>query len=209
MIEIIWKPELHSFNSCQEFADEFRLCETDLILTNEYIYQPYFGSMNLGCRVLYQEKYGIGEPTDTMTEAIMQDMKKTGCKRVIAIGGGTVIDIAKVLAVAGDESIDCLYDMAPALPKRRTLIIVPTTCGTGSEVTNISILNRTRINTKMGLVGPAMYADAAVLLPQLLEGLPLACLQQAPSMHWFMRWSLFSPPKQQRTRNFSDIRLLR
>ena len=172
MIEIIWKPELHSFNSCQEFADEFRLCETDLILTNEYIYQPYFGSMNLGCRVLYQEKYGIGEPTDTMTEAIMQDMKKTGCKRVIAIGGGTVIDIAKVLAVAGDESIDCLYDMAPALPKRRTLIIVPTTCGTGSEVTNISILNRTRINTKMGLVGPAMYADAAVLLPQLLEGLP-------------------------------------
>ena len=69
MIEIIWKPELHSFNSCQEFADEFRLCETDLILTNEYIYQPYFGSMNLGCRVLYQEKYGIGEPTDTMTEA--------------------------------------------------------------------------------------------------------------------------------------------
>ena len=137
MIEIIWKPELHSFNSCQEFADEFRLCETDLILTNEYIYQPYFGSMNLGCRVLYQEKYGIGEPTDTMTEAIMQDMKKTGCKRVIAIGGGTVIDIAKVLAVAGDESIDCLYDMAPALPKRRTLIIVPTTCGTGSEVTNI------------------------------------------------------------------------
>ena len=98
MIEIIWKPELHSFNSCQEFADEFRLCETDLILTNEYINQPYFGSMNLGCRVLYQEKYGIGEPTDTMTEAIMQDMKKTGCKRVIAIGGGTVIDIAKVLA---------------------------------------------------------------------------------------------------------------
>ena len=74
MIEIIWKPELHSFNSCQEFADEFRLCETDLILTNEYIYQPYFGSMNLGCRVLYQEKYGIGEPTDTMTEAIKQDV---------------------------------------------------------------------------------------------------------------------------------------
>ena len=95
MIEIIWKPELHSFNSCQEFADEFRLCETDLILTNEYIYQPYFGSMNLGCRVLYQEKYGLGEPTDTMTEAIMQDMKKTGCKRVIAIGGGTVIDLPR------------------------------------------------------------------------------------------------------------------
>ena len=172
MKEIIWKPELHHFDTCQEFADEFHLCETDLILTNEYIYQPYFGAMHLDCKVLYQETYGAGEPTDTMTEAIMQDMAKTGCKRVIAIGGGTVIDIAKILAVAGDESIDTLYDMAPDLPKRRKLVILPTTCGTGSEVTNISILNRTRLGTKMGLVGPAMYADDAVLIPSLLEGLP-------------------------------------
>ena len=109
-----------------------------------------------------------------MTEAIIQDVVQTGCTRIIAIGGGTVIDIAKVLAVAGGESIDALYDMAPDLPKRRQLIIIPTTCGTGSEVTNISILNRTRLGTKMGLVGPAMYADAAVLIPQLLEGLPFS-----------------------------------
>ena len=33
-----------------------------LILTNEYIYQPYFGAMNLECTVLYQERYGMGEP---------------------------------------------------------------------------------------------------------------------------------------------------
>ena len=50
--------------------------------------------------------------------------------------------------------------------------IIPTTCGTGSEVTNISIMARTRIGTKLGLVSPAMYADYAVLIPQLLEGLP-------------------------------------
>lgn len=172
MKEIIWKTELHSYHTCQEFADEFKLCETDLILTNEYIYKPYFGSMNLNCQVLYQEAYGAGEPTDIMTEAIMRDMIKTGCNRVIAIGGGTVIDIAKVLAAAGDESIDTLYSMAPDMPKRRELIILPTTCGTGSEVTNIAILNRTRLGTKMGLVGPAMYADTAVLISQLLEGLP-------------------------------------
>lgn len=172
MKEIIWKPELYSFDTCQEFVNEFQLCKTDLVLTNEYIYQPYFGSMNLDCMVRYQEAYGMGEPTDIMTEAIMHDVAKTDCRRIIAIGGGTVIDIAKVLAVAGDESIDALYDMAPNLPKRRELIILPTTCGTGSEVTNISILNRTRLGTKMGLVGPAMYADTAVLIPQLLEKLP-------------------------------------
>ena len=152
--------------------EEFRLGASDLILTNEYIYQPYFGAMNPECAVLYQEQYGMGEPTDVMAEAILRDAAATGCNRVVAIGGGTVIDIAKVLAVGGGESIDELYGMAPELPKRRELVLIPTTCGTGSEVTNISILNRTRLGTKMGLVGPAMYADAAVLIPQLLEGLP-------------------------------------
>lgn len=174
MKQIIWEPQLYGFSDCEEFVREFNPGPSDLILTNEYIFNPYFGEMGLDCKVLYQENYGMGEPTDVMTEAIIQDMVKTGCTRIIAIGGGTVIDIAKVLAVAGGESIDALYDMAPDLPKRRQLIIIPTTCGTGSEVTNISILNRTRLGTKMGLVGPAMYADAAVLIPQLLEGLPFS-----------------------------------
>ena len=172
MKEIIWKPELHRFRSCKEFVEEFRLGASDLILTNEYIYQPYFGAMNLECAVLYQEQYGMGEPTDVMAEAILRDAAATGCSRVVAIGGGTVIDIAKVLAVGGGESIDELYGMAPELPKRRELVLIPTTCGTGSEVTNISIMARTRIGTKLGLVSPAMYADYAVLIPQLLEGLP-------------------------------------
>ena len=153
MKEIIWKPELHRFRSCKEFVEEFRLGASDLILTNEYIYQPYFGAMNLECAVLYQEQYGMGEPTDVMAEAILRDAAATGCNRVVAIGGGTVIDIAKVLAVGGGESIDELYGMAPELPKRRELVLIPTTCGTGSEVTNISPLNRTRLGTKMGLVG--------------------------------------------------------
>ena len=67
---------------------------------------------------------------------------------------------------------DALFDRAPALDKRRELVLIPTTCGTGSEVTNLSIIARTRLGTKLGLVSPAMYADHAVLIPQLLEGLP-------------------------------------
>ena len=172
MVEIIWKPTLHQFRTCREFAEEFQLTAQDLILTNEYIYQPYFGQMNLGCHVLFQEKYGSGEPTDVMVDAILADAARTGCKRVIAIGGGTVIDIAKVLAVSDGEGVDTLYDRAPNLEKKRELVILPTTCGTGSEVTNISIMARTRLGTKLGLVSPAMYADHAVLIPQLLEGLP-------------------------------------
>lgn len=78
-----------------------------------------------------------------MVDAILAAAAKTDCKRIVAIGGGTVIDIAKVLAVAGSEGVDALYDKAPDLEKKRELVIVPTTCGTGSEVTNISIMART------------------------------------------------------------------
>lgn len=172
MVNIIFKPTLHSFKTCEEFAREFALGEQDLVLSNEYIFEPYFGNLNVNVHTIYQEKYGMGEPTDVMVDAILADAVKTGCKRVIAIGGGTVIDIAKVLAVSDGEGVDELYDKAPSLEKKRELIIIPTTCGTGSEMTNISIMARTRMGTKLGLVSPAMYPDHAVLIPELLEKLP-------------------------------------
>ena len=49
---------------------------------------------------------------------------------------------------------------------------MPTTCGTGSEVTNISIINRTTKGVKVGLVSPAMFADEAALVPGMLLSLP-------------------------------------
>lgn len=172
MVQMIFKPTLHKFDTCRSFAEEFRLNETDLVLSNEYIYEPYFGRLGLPCKVLYQERYGMGEPTDVMVDAMIADAAGMGCKRIIAIGGGTVIDIAKVLAVTDGEGVDALYDKAPELEKKHELVIIPTTCGTGSEVTNISIMARTRLGTKLGLVSPAMYADHAVLIPELLEKLP-------------------------------------
>ena len=173
MKEIIWKPELHRFRSCKEFVEEFRLGASDLILTNEYIYQPYFGAMNLECAVLYQEQYGMGEPTDVMVDAILDDLRGKDFDRIVAVGGGTVIDIAKVLTVAkSTDRVDDLYDRMASLEKEHELIIVPTTCGTGSEVTNISIINRTTKGVKVGLVSPAMFADEAALVPGMLLSLP-------------------------------------
>lgn len=172
--QIILKPALYKFHTAKEFTEAFGLNADDLVLTNEYIYTPYFGGMNLPVHTIFQEKYGTGEPTDTMVDEILAAASKTGSRRVIAIGGGTIIDIAKVLAVADGESVDGLYDHMAALDKKRELVIIPTTCGTGSEVTNIAIINRTRIGTKMGLVSDNMYADSAVLIPELLGGLPFS-----------------------------------
>lgn len=173
MEQLIFRPDIFKFSTCKEFADEFKLGAEDLVLTNRFIYEPYFGELGLKVHTIFQEEYGAGEPTDVMVEEIMRDAGKTGCRRIIAIGGGTVIDIAKALAVANETAdIDELYAVMPDLHKRCELVIIPTTCGTGSEVTNIAVFNRTRMGTKMGLVGPAMYADKAVLIPELLYGLP-------------------------------------
>lgn len=173
MTEVILKPELYHFDSCAEFVAQFALGEGDLILTNRYIYEPAFGGLGLQVNTLFQEDYGTGEPTDEMVDQILAALDVPP-RRLIAIGGGTVIDIAKVIAVADGGGVDSLYEKAPALTRRCELILIPTTCGTGSEVTNIAILNRLRMGTKMGLVSPQMYADAAVLIPQLLEALPFS-----------------------------------
>lgn len=171
MKQFMVRPEIYNYDTAKEFAKEFEIGAGDLIITNEYIYQPYFGELNLDCEVIYQEKYGAGEPTDEMAEAIYADIK-TQPKRIIAIGGGTVIDISKLFALKNVSPILDLYDGKLEVVKDKELVLVPTTCGTGSEVTNIAILALLSRGTKKGLAVDEMYADKAVMIPELLKGLP-------------------------------------
>lgn len=68
--------------------------------------------------------------------------------------------------------IEDLYKKTIPFRKDRQLIIVPTTCGTGSEMTNLSVINMTNIETKIGLVSDDLHEDYAILIPELLKGLP-------------------------------------
>lgn len=166
-------PSIAEYVDFRTLAKELSLGAKDLILTNEYIYNPTIAALNLGCHTCFQEKFGGGEPTDVMVDAILDDLRGKEFDRIIAVGGGTVIDIAKVLTVAkSTDRVDDLYDRMANIEKEHELIIVPTTCGTGSEVTNISIINRTTKGVKVGLVSPAMFADEAALVPGMLLSLP-------------------------------------
>ena len=166
-------PKIREYERFAEFAGEAGLQAGDLILTNEWIYKPKIEELHLDCRILFVEKYGMGEPTDVMADAVLEELKDSAYDRIIAVGGGTIIDLAKVLAVAeADDRVADLYGRMDALQKVHPLLIVPTTCGTGSEVTNIAIINRTDKGIKQGLASSAMFADEAVLIPELLEGLP-------------------------------------
>ncbi len=166
-------PSVAEYAEFCDFAKEVGLGQKDLVLTNEYIYHPTIAELNLGCQTLFQEQYGAGEPTDVMVDAILAELSGKDYERIIAVGGGTIIDIAKVLAVAErSDKVDDLYDKMSVLKKVHPLMIVPTTCGTGSEVTNISIINRTTKGVKQGIVSPAMFADQAALIPGMLSSLP-------------------------------------
>lgn len=166
------KPQIFKFENCKDFADFFNIGEGDFILTNDYIYTPFMGSLNLKADVVFQEKYGAGEPSDEMINSIIKTMEGKKYKRIIAIGGGTVIDICKILSLKNTGNAVDLYEKKVPIVKDKELIIVPTTCGTGSEVTNVSIAEIKEKHTKMGLAVDELYANYAVLIPELVKGLP-------------------------------------
>lgn len=92
---------------------------------------------------------------------------------VIGLGGGSSLDVAKLAALlaTSNESLKDAYGVGNAKGPRLPLILVPTTAGTGSEVTPISIVT-TGENEKMGVVSPVILPDIALLDPELTLGLP-------------------------------------
>jgi alcohol dehydrogenase class IV len=119
-----------------------------------------------------------GEPTVELVREGAQRAKDAGCDVVISIGGGSVIDAGKaiaVLATNGGEPLEFLEVVGrgraitePALP----FIAVPTTAGTGSEVTRNAVLGSPEHAVKASLRSPLMLPRVAVVDPELTYGLP-------------------------------------
>lgn len=92
---------------------------------------------------------------------------------IIGLGGGSSLDVAKLtsLLALGKEELKDIYGVGNAKGPRLPLILIPTTSGTGSEVTPISIVT-TGTNEKMGVVSSVIIPDIALLDPELTVGLP-------------------------------------
>ena len=165
-------PTIFYFETFKEFNESFSLTERDLIVTNQWLYEPYIKPLDVKANVIFQEKYGMGEPTDLMIDALVKEAKQYDFDRIIALGGGTVIDISKVLSLDVPEECVKLYTGEVEAKKVKELVIIPTTCGTGSEVTNVTVAALTSLDTKKGLASDETYASAAVLIPESMTGLP-------------------------------------
>ncbi len=165
-------PAIHYFDTFKDFNEEFKLGKGDILVTNQWMYDPYVKPLGIDMPVIYQEKYGAGEPTDEMMDAMKQEMDKYEYDRIIAFGGGTIVDCCKVLACEIPDKVADLYTGKVAPKRVKKLVVVPTTCGTGSEVTNVAVASIPSLNLKKGIADEQTYADIAVLIPESLQGLP-------------------------------------
>ncbi|WP_426315644.1 iron-containing alcohol dehydrogenase [Methylobacterium fujisawaense] len=115
----------------------------------------------------------VADPPSTVIEAAAKRARELGTDLVLSIGGGSALDTAKLVAylAKSEEPLDAIYGVGLATGDRLPLILVPTTAGTGSEVTPISIVT-TPTTEKKGVVAPKLLPDWAVLDPELTLGLP-------------------------------------
>lgn len=113
------------------------------------------------------------DPPAAIVKAAVKTAKAHNTDGVIGLGGGSSMDTAKVIAVlmSSTQSLEDIYGMDNVKGARAPLALLPTTAGTGSEVTNISVIT-TEDDQKMGVVAPQLYADMAVLDASLTLSMP-------------------------------------
>lgn len=101
--------------------------------------------------------------------------KENGCDCIMAVGGGSAIDTAKGVKIKlADEDIDLMNFKAVLRMVKPTppLIVIPTTAGTGSEVTSAAVLSDPDKNIKLSLISPSMPPHTAVIDPRMTATLP-------------------------------------
>lgn len=114
------------------------------------------------------------EPTLEQLEDLLEIVRAHNPQWVAAIGGGSVLDIAKAAAGLHHAPLPVLsyHDGQPIPPSPTAFIAVPTTAGTGSEATMVSVLTNTDTGVKKSIRHPSFMARLVILDPDLLEGCP-------------------------------------
>ena len=114
------------------------------------------------------------DPRIEVVEKSVEKAKKEGIDLIIGFGGGSSLDIAKVtsIMITNPGKIDSYFGIDlvpnPGVP----VILIPTTAGTGSEVTPIAILSDTKEKLKKGIVSAYLFPEVAIVDPKLTIGLP-------------------------------------
>ena len=113
------------------------------------------------------------DPPEAVVHAAVDAARAADADMIIGLGGGSSLDVAKLVALLlpGHQALADAYGVGNANAPRLPLLLVPTTAGTGSEVTPISIVT-TGKSEKMGVVSPVILPDIALLDPGLTLSVP-------------------------------------
>ncbi|RXJ00747.1 iron-containing alcohol dehydrogenase [Anaerobacillus alkaliphilus] len=117
------------------------------------------------------------EPTDFYVDESLQMYLQTGCDLIISLGGGSCIDVAKAVAVIvtnGGYIGDYMGGNKLASSKPVPHISIPTTAGTGSEVSDVTVITNTKNDVKMMIKQPAFIPTVAIVDPILTVSSPKA-----------------------------------
>lgn len=116
-----------------------------------------------------------GEPSIEDANKIANDIVQSDSSVVVAIGGGSIIDTAKaaaMLATNGGLAEEYQAGVKVITKKPLKIIAVPTTAGTGSEATRVSVLYNPRTKLKKSIYSPDMVAETVILDPELTQSMP-------------------------------------
>jgi choline dehydrogenase len=122
-----------------------------------------------------------GEPTVAVVDEIAERLAELGPDAVVAIGGGSALDVAKGARAAVSQGVSApeLYaGRVPIAEPRIPLVAVPTTSGTGSEVSGGSVMTDLESGRKLGIASPLMRAQHALVDPLATLGLPREATMQ-------------------------------
>ncbi|MFT3982840.1 MAG: iron-containing alcohol dehydrogenase [Lachnospiraceae bacterium] len=116
----------------------------------------------------------VAEPGYQDMEKMVEEVREYQCDLIIALGGGSVMDAAKLYSLLKDAAYTVKDLMTDSMKgkKRIKSVMIPTTCGTGSEATCNSIVGIPEENTKQGIVNPEMIPDYVILDGSMIRGLP-------------------------------------
>jgi alcohol dehydrogenase len=160
---------------CEALAVKRPLLVTDPGLMEIGLLEPVIASLTQAgfAPVLFDQVRE--DPPDTVIRAAVATAAESSVDSVIAVGGGSSMDVAKLVAVllAGQQPLEALYGVDQVEGGRLPLILVPSTAGTGSEVTPVAVVT-TGETTKAGISSRILLPDVAVLDADLTLGLPPA-----------------------------------
>jgi alcohol dehydrogenase class IV len=153
------------------FSNPFIVTDKGILQHN--LLEPALDSLKLAglSYVIYSDVQA--DPPEDNVIAAVEFARQNGCDGVVGFGGGSSMDVAKLVAalISGDQPLQRIYGVNQITSSRVPLIQVPTTAGTGSEATCVSIVT-TGESSKAGVVSDVLFADTIILDPVLTLNLP-------------------------------------